>query len=45
MKTMEAGVAMQFDEVAMHDDGPHTSIVSKFPLRDGRVESMPSAAL
>ncbi|MBI3879635.1 MAG: PAS domain S-box protein [Verrucomicrobia bacterium] len=23
-----------FDEVAMHDDGPHTSIVTKFPLFD-----------
>ncbi|MCS6328847.1 MAG: PAS domain S-box protein [Nitrospira sp.] len=24
--------ALQFEEVALHDDGPHTSIVFKFPL-------------
>ncbi len=31
-KVFEAGVAMPFEEVALHDDGPHTSIVFKFPL-------------
>ncbi|MGQ0812333.1 MAG: PAS domain-containing sensor histidine kinase [Nitrospiraceae bacterium] len=31
-KVFEAGVALQFEEVALHDDGPHTSIVFKFPL-------------
>lgn len=25
---------MEFEEVALHDDGPHISIVFKFPLRD-----------
>jgi PAS domain S-box-containing protein len=35
----ESGSAREFEEVALQDDGPHTSIVSKFPLRDqeGRV--------
>ena len=27
---------LQFEEVALHKDGLHTSIVSKFPLRDGQ---------
>lgn len=27
---------LQFEEVALHEDGPHTSIVTKFPLRDGK---------
>jgi PAS domain S-box-containing protein len=30
----QAGVPLQFEEVALHDDGPHTSIVCKFPLHD-----------
>ncbi len=25
---------MEFEEIALHDDGPHTSIVHKFPLHD-----------
>ena len=25
---------MEFEETALHSDGPHTSLVSKFPLRD-----------
>jgi len=29
---------MEFEEVALHDDGPHTSIVQKFPLFDARGE-------
>jgi PAS domain S-box-containing protein len=32
LKVLQAGVPLEFEEVAMHDDGPHTSIVSKFPL-------------
>ena len=32
-KVVQAGVPLQFEEVALHDDGPHTSIVFKFPLR------------
>jgi PAS domain S-box-containing protein len=31
---LQAGVPMEFEEVALHDDDPHTSIVYKFPLRD-----------
>jgi PAS domain S-box-containing protein len=36
---LQAGVPMEFEEVALHNDGPHTSIVYKIPLRDstGRV--------
>lgn len=33
-RTLEAGEPLEFEEVALHDDGPHTSIVCKFPLRD-----------
>ena len=29
---LEAKRPLQFEEVALHDDGPHTSIVFKFPL-------------
>jgi two-component system sensor histidine kinase UhpB len=32
-RVLESGVPLQFEEVAIHDDGPHTSIVFKFPLR------------
>ena len=35
LKVLQAGVPLEFEEVAMHDDGPHTSIVSKFPLYGG----------
>jgi len=35
LKVLQAGVPLEFEEVAMQDDGPHTSIVSKFPLYDG----------
>jgi PAS domain S-box-containing protein len=31
-KVFEAGRPLEFEEVALHDDGPHTSIVVKFPL-------------
>jgi PAS domain S-box-containing protein len=34
IKVLHAGVSMEFEEVALHDDGPHTSIVVKFPLRN-----------
>ncbi len=33
-KVLEAGHAMQFEEVALYRDGAHTNIVNKFPLRD-----------
>ena len=35
LKVFQAGVPLEFEEVAIHDDGPHTSIVSKFPLYGG----------
>ena len=35
LKVLQAGVSLEFEEVAMHDDGPHTCIVSKFPLYGG----------
>lgn len=38
-KVLEAGRPMEFEEWAHHDDGPHISIVFKFPLRakDGEI--------
>ncbi|MBX3369720.1 MAG: PAS domain S-box protein [Nitrospira sp.] len=33
-KVLKADAPMQFEESALHDDGPHTSIVVKFPLRN-----------
>ena len=30
-----AGGPMQFEEIAPHDDGPHTYVSVKFPFRDG----------
>lgn len=35
LKVLQAGVPLEFEEVALHDDGPHTSIVYKFLLYDG----------
>src|SRR6185295_18596333 len=35
LMVLQAGVPIEFEEVATHDDGPHTSIVSKFPLYGG----------
>ena len=35
LKVFQAGVPLEFEEVALQDDGLHTSIVSKFPLYDG----------
>ena len=34
LKVLQANAPLQFEELAFHDDGPHTSIVFKFPLRD-----------
>jgi PAS domain S-box-containing protein len=31
-QVLEAGIPMEFEEVAFQKDGPHTSIVQKFPL-------------
>lgn len=35
LRVLQAGVPLQFEESAILDDGPHTSIVFKFPLHDG----------
>jgi PAS domain S-box-containing protein len=37
-KVLEAGRPMEFEEVARHDDGPHTSIVVRFPLLNAQGE-------
>ena len=37
-KVLEAGRPMEFEEVVLHDDGPHTSIVVKFPLLNAQGE-------
>ncbi|MDE3241665.1 MAG: PAS domain S-box protein [Nitrospirota bacterium] len=37
-RVLQGGAPMEFEEVAMHDDGPHTSIVVKFPLYNGQGE-------
>jgi PAS domain S-box-containing protein len=34
LTVLGGGIQLVFDEVAMHDDGPHTSLVSKAPLYD-----------
>jgi len=34
LQVLRARVPMEFEEVAIHDDGPRTSIVQKFPLFD-----------
>ncbi|HET8666927.1 MAG TPA: PAS domain S-box protein [Terriglobales bacterium] len=31
-QVLEAGIPMEFEEVAVQEDGPHTNIVQKFPL-------------
>ena len=41
LQVVETGQSLQFEEVALHNDGPHTSIVSKFPLR--RLDGTPYA--
>ena len=35
-RVLEAAAPIEFEEVARHADGLHTSIVTKFPLRDTR---------
>jgi PAS domain S-box-containing protein len=37
-QVIEAGVPMEFEEVALQEDGEHTSIVQKFPLRNAEGE-------
>src|SRR5260370_38615221 len=34
LKVLRAGLSMEFEETALLEDGPHTSIVLKFPLFD-----------
>jgi len=33
---LQTGVPLDFEEVAEHKDGPHTGLVTKFPLRDAK---------
>jgi PAS domain S-box-containing protein len=35
LQVIESRALIEFEEVAMLEDGPHTSIVHKFPLKDG----------
>lgn len=35
LKVLRTGISLQFEAVLLHDDGPHTSLVFKFPLRHG----------
>jgi len=35
LEVLHAGVPMEFEEVAQHEDGSRTSIVHRFPLADG----------
>jgi PAS domain S-box-containing protein len=39
LQVLHTGLPMEFEEVALQEDGPHTSIVQKFPLFDseGRI--------
>ena len=37
-KVIEAGVPMKFEETSVQEDGPHTSIVYKFPLLNAEGE-------
>lgn len=45
-KVMDAGMAMAFEEEALHDDGFHTSIAMKFPLlnEQGQISALCSIA-
>jgi len=36
LKVLRAGLTMGFEEISLLEDGPHTSIVHKFPLFDTR---------
>ena len=42
LEVLKSGRPMEFEETALHSDGLHTSIVSKFPLRRvaGRIDSI-----
>jgi two-component system NtrC family sensor kinase len=35
-RVMQANCALEWEEIAPHDDGPHTYLSLKFPLHDGR---------
>jgi PAS domain S-box-containing protein len=38
LQVRQARAPMEFEEVMLHEDGPHTSIVQKFPLFDAKGE-------
>lgn len=42
LKVAQGGSHIEFEEVAIQEDGPHTSIVTKFPLRDesGQIDAI-----
>ncbi len=42
LKVLQAGVALEFEEVTRHQDELHTSVVSRFPLRntEGKVYAL-----
>jgi PAS domain S-box-containing protein len=44
LKVLEEGIPLLFDEIALHADGSHTSIVTKFPLHDesGNIQAIAS---
>ena len=41
-KVLDVGVPMKFEEISVQEDGPHTSIVNKFPLlnTDGEIYAL-----
>lgn len=36
LKVLRGGKSQIFDEIALHDDGPHASIVTKFPIQNAK---------
>ncbi|HEX5411273.1 MAG TPA: PAS domain-containing protein [Terriglobia bacterium] len=36
LEVLRSGKPQMFEETALQEDGPHTSVVNKFPLRDSR---------
>jgi PAS domain-containing protein len=45
LRVLEAGVPMEFEEATVQDDGPHTSIVQRFPLINAEgARTSPSAS-
>ena len=34
LQVLQSGTSREFEEIALHEDGPHTSIVHRFPIHD-----------